>query len=442
MANKSPKQAFTRYEVFIITMMAFMQFAIVLDFMVLSPLGPMLMKDLSMSSEGFSQVVSAYAFSAGISGFLAAGFADKFDRKKLLLFFFIGFIVGTFFCAMADSYETLLFARIFTGVFGGVIGSISFAIIGDLFAMQVRGRVMGFVQMSFAVSQVIGLPVGLYLANLFQWHMPFFAIVSLSIVAAFVIVVYMKPVTAHIAANKDRNAFSHLWKTISNNNYLKAFLATTVLATGGYMLMPFGTVFATGNLGLTMEQLPFLYAVTGVFTMIGAPLMGKLSDSIGKFKLFFAASVVTAIIVAIYTNLGLTPLWMVMGLNVILFIGITGRMISYSALATAVPNMADRGAFMSINSSIQQVAGGFAALLAGVIAHESNHKMVNYPAVGYVVLGSMTLGVFLMYIVDKMVKSKTPEAPYPMAQETHPDTIDELEPIVQPVSVENKKDDF
>ncbi|HRD38850.1 MAG TPA: MFS transporter, partial [Bacteroidia bacterium] len=97
----------------------------------------------------------------GASGLLAAGFADKFDRKKLLLFFYTGFILGTFLCGIAPNYEFLLIARIVTGLFGGVISSIGFAIITDLFVMQQRGRVMGFVQMSFAGSQVLGIPVGL-----------------------------------------------------------------------------------------------------------------------------------------------------------------------------------------------------------------------------------------------------------------------------------------
>src|SRR6185436_11612382 len=104
-------------------------FSVVLDFMIMSPMGDMLMKVFTMKPAQFGAAVSVYAFSAGLSGFLTAGFADRFDRKKLLLFFYIGFIAGTFLCSMAASYETLLAARIVTGLFGGVIGSICMAII-------------------------------------------------------------------------------------------------------------------------------------------------------------------------------------------------------------------------------------------------------------------------------------------------------------------------
>ncbi|MCK7556424.1 MFS transporter [Chitinophaga sedimenti] len=174
------QRIFSPYQVFIITILAFLQFTVVLDFMVMSPLGTILMDKtvLDLSPQHFSWVVSAYAISAGISGFLSASFADKFDRKKLLLVFYGGFVLGTLFCGLAPTFGYILAARIVTGVFGGVLSSISFAIITDLFPMQVRGRVMGFVQMAFSVSQIMGLPIGLWLATKFNWHAPFLMIVG------------------------------------------------------------------------------------------------------------------------------------------------------------------------------------------------------------------------------------------------------------------------
>lgn len=172
MTSAKTKKVFTSYQVFTIAILAFLQFTVVLDFMVISPLGAMLMDQLDISTSRFGIVVSAYAFSAGISGLLAAGFADKFDRKRFLLFFYVGFMAGTILCATAPNYHFLLIARIVTGTFGGVIASVSFSIITDLFALNVRGRVMGFVQMAFATSQVLGLPIGLVLANQYDWHAP------------------------------------------------------------------------------------------------------------------------------------------------------------------------------------------------------------------------------------------------------------------------------
>jgi len=401
------EKIFSQYQVFMIAVMAIIQFTIVLDFMVLSPLGAILMPTLHITTAQFGWVVSAYAFSAGASGLLAAGFADKYDRKKLLLFFYVGFLVGTVFCAIAPNYHLLLAARIVTGIFGGVIGSISFAIISDLFKLEVRGRVMGFVQMSFAASQVLGLPIGLLLANKWGWHSPFWMIAGFGILLGAVILVYMKPIDAHLELKSDRNPFEHLVKTVLNPIYLRAFGGTVLLATGGFMLMPFGSAFSTNNLGLSMEQLPLLYGVTGISSMIFGPLIGKFSDKIGMYKVFVIGSVISAIMVAIYTQLGITSLWLIMVLNILLFSGISSRMISASTLMTAVPDPQDRGAFMSVNSSIQQISGGVASAIAGmIVVQSSTGNLERYDVLGYVVIGSVLVSIGLMYWVANYVKEK------------------------------------
>ena len=390
-----------------IAILAILQFTVVLDFMVLSPLGAILLDKLDIKTAQFGVVVSAYAFSAGASGILAAGFADKYDRKKLLLFFYCGFLIGTVLCALSPTYHFLLIARIVTGIFGGVIGSIGFAIISDLFQIKVRGRVMGFVQMAFAAAQVLGLPIGLLLANHFGWHAPFWMIAIFGMFVGIVILLYMKPITEHLQIKSDRNPFQHLIKTVSDSHYLRAFITTSLLATGGFMLMPFGSAFSIHNLGLTMEQLPLLYAVTGIFSIIFGPLIGKLSDKIGKYAIFVIGSVIGMLMVFIYTNLGPTPLWVVIIINIILFVGISSRMISAGALFTAIPEQKDRGAFMSINSSIQQISGGIAAAVAGLIVVQTDSgNLVHYNILGYLVMTTMVIGIILMYFLDRYVKSK------------------------------------
>ena len=413
------ERIFTSYEVFMIAVLAILQFSIILDFMVLSPLGALLIEKLNIKTAQFGLVVSVYAFSAGASGLLAAGFADKFDRKKFLLFFYTGFLLGTFLCAVAPTYHFLLMARIVTGLFGGVIGSVSFAIISDLFKMEVRGRVMGFVQMAFAASQVLGLPIGLVLANHFGWHAPFWMIAGFGCVVGVVIIIYMRPVTGHLTIKSDqKNPFHHLVKTISQSHYIRAFLATALLATGGFMLMPFGSAFGIFNLGLTQAQLPILYGITGVFSIAFGPLIGKLSDKLGKYKIFVAGSILSMIMVSIYTNLGVTPLWIIIALNVLLFIGISSRMISSSALMTAVPEPQDRGAFMSINASVQQISGGIAAAIAGLIVVQTKSgELKHYNTLGYVVMGTMTITLVMMFFLNKYVQNKNSKSFMPTANE-------------------------
>ena len=401
MQTQAPAKSFTSYQKAVIALLAVIQFTVILDFMVMSPLGDMLMKSMSLNAAQFASAVSAYAFSAGVSGLLAAGFADKYDRKKLLLVFYAGFIVGTFLCAMATSFPLLLFGRIVTGIFGGVLGAVSMAIVTDLFSFNQRGRVMGFVQMSFAVSQVAGIPIGLYLANKFSWHAPFMMIVGFSLVTTFFIFSFLKPVTAHIKRKDNQNALFHLRKTVSNKTYWLPFVTTALLSIGGFMLMPFSTPFIINNVGISQVQLPIVYVVMGICSMIALPLIGKLSDKIGKLPTFIIGSILAAFMIVIYTNLVAVPLWEVIVISSLMFAGVMSRIIPATALMTAVPKIEDRGSFMSINSSLQQIAGGVASVIAGwVIVQQPGGKLLHFDTLGYMCIGLMVACGFCMYIIN------------------------------------------
>jgi predicted MFS family arabinose efflux permease len=404
MSLSQTENGFTSYQKLVVTLMAFLQFSIILDFMVMSPLGAMLMPALQITPSQFGLVVSVYAFSAGISAILAAGFADRFDRKSLLLFFYAGFILGTFLCAIAPTFHFLLFGRTVTGVFGGVIGSVVLAITTDLFSLQMRGRVMGAVQTAFAASQILGLPIGLYFANLWGWHAPFIMIVAVSIIVCGIIVVYLKPVDAHLKLPTEKNPFLHLWSTVTNSRYVLAFAATGLLSLGGYMLMPFGSAYTVHNLGIDLEQLPILYLVTGVSAIAVGPLVGRASDACGKFNVFLFGAILTMIMVAIYTNLGTTPLPWVLAVNVLLFVGIFARMIPTQALISAIPDPGSRGAFMAVNSSLQQISGGVASVLAGqIVVQSSTGRLEHFDRLGFILITTVLVTVGMMYLIHHRV---------------------------------------
>lgn len=402
-----PNKQFSRYQIFIVVILAFIHFTVILDFMVIAPLGPLLMSLLEMSPAQFGWVVSAYAFSAGSAGLLAAGFADRYDRKKFLLFFYTGFIVGTFLCGIATDHLFLLAARIVTGLFGGVIASVALAIVADIFPLAMRSRVMGYVQMSFAVSQVAGIPFGIYLANMFGWHAPFFFIVGISIPALAAIVRWMNPITEHLQRSTETNIYTHFKTTLLHRQYQIAFAATALLSLGGFMLMPFSTAFLVHNVGVTMHDLPVVFMVTGAAILVVLPVVGRLGDEIGIFTVFIGGTIIAIIMVMIYTNLSVTPLWIVIGVNVVLFAGIMSRAIPAMALMTAVPDLHDRGAFMSINSSLQQISGGIASVFAGlVVVQISGGPLENYDMLGYCTVGTMILCAVMIYRINRFVQAK------------------------------------
>jgi predicted MFS family arabinose efflux permease len=407
-ADQQPlKLTFSRYQKFVVGILAFLQFTIILDFMIISPLGAIVMPALRISPRQFGWAVSSYAFSAAISGLLAAGFADRFDRKRLLLFFYGGFVLGTALCALAPSYHFLLLARIVTGLFGGVIGSVVLAIATDLFPLEMRGRVMGFIQTAFSAAQVLGLPAGIYFANRWNWHIPFVAIIAVALPVSFVIMLYMKPVNAHLQLKQEHSPRRHLASTLFEPKYTLAFLATTLLATGGYMLMPFGSAYIVNNVGLSLDSLPTIYLITGLCTVFTGPLVGKASDRFGKFQTFFFGTLLSLIMVVIWTNLGPTSLTTVIVINVLLFIGIFSRMIPSQALISAIPEVTKRGSFNAISASLQQFSGGIASAVAGLIIVQSDTgQLQHFNWLGYVVMAAALLALILMYFIHKSVPER------------------------------------
>lgn len=398
---------FSGYQKFVIAVLAFLQFTIILDFMIISPLGAIVMPALHITPRQFGFAVSSYAFSAAISGISAAGFADRFDRKRILLFFYGGFIFGTALCALAPTYHFLLLARIVTGLFGGVIGSVVLAIATDLFPLEMRGRVMGFVQTAFAAAQVLGLPAGIYLANLWNWHVPFVAIIAVAVPASVVIMLYMKPVAAHLALRQEHSPWRHLARTLFEPKYTLAFATTALLATGGYMLMPFGSAYIVSNVGLSLRDLPTIYVVSGLCTVFTGPLVGKASDRFGKFQTFFFGTVLTFIMVGIWTNLGRASLSTVIIINVLLFAGIFSRMIPSQALISAIPEVTKRGSFNAISASLQQFSGGIASLIAGaIIVQNGTGPLQHFNWLGYIVMLFALLGLILMYFIHRAVPER------------------------------------
>jgi predicted MFS family arabinose efflux permease len=404
-ANAAAAPLFTGYQKAVIAMLAFLQFAVIIDFMLMAPLGALIMPALDATTAQFGTVVSAYAFAAGASGFLAAGFADRFDRKKLLLFFYAGFVIGTAWCGMAGSFESLLAARIFTGLFGGVIGSVVLAIATDLFVVEQRGRVMGFIQTAFAASQILGIPVGIWLSTRWDWQVPFLTLAVLSLAVGLLIALVMRPVNAHLKMKQERSPLGHLVHTVLEPRHALSFLAVLFLATGGFMLMPFSSAFTVYNLGIDLEHLPIIYLVTGTAMIFIGPLVGKFTDTVGKLRMFLFGTCLMMVMVVIYTNLSTSTVAMVSLINVVMFMGIFSRMIPFQALMTQVPAPTHRGAFNAVSASLQQLAGGLASLVAGHIVVEGvDGRLQHYNVAGYVVVVTGLLAMVLFWRIQRNVQ--------------------------------------
>jgi predicted MFS family arabinose efflux permease len=402
---------FSPYQKTVVAMLAFLQFAVILDFMLMAPMGALIMPALKLAPSEFGLVVSAYAFSAAASGLLTAGFADRFDRKKLLLFFYGGFVLGTVWCGLAQSFETLLAARIATGLFGGVIGSIVIAIATDLFPPQMRGRVMGTIQTAFAASQVLGIPIGLYLSNHWNWHVPFLALAAIGVLGGFVVSWRMQPVVDHLKAPQEHSPWVHLLHTLTVPRHLLAFATTALLSTGGFMLMPFSSAFIVNNVGISLHDLPTVYVITGLCTVFTGPMIGRAADRFGKLRVFAFGCALSIVMVLIYTHLGPVSLPTVILINAVLFVGIFSRIIPAQALMASVPTPSQRGAFSAISASVQQLSGGLASVVAGhIVVVGADQKLQHFDTIGFVVVASTLTSFFLLWRLQRSLNRTAAQA--------------------------------
>jgi predicted MFS family arabinose efflux permease len=167
-------------EKILLFILASIQFTSIMDFMIMMPLGPQLMRIFQINPQEFGFLVSAYTFAAGFSSFIGVFWIDNFDRKKALMNMYLGFLLGTLACALSPTYTILVLSRILTGLFGGLLMALVFSIIGDVIEEKRRGTAMGYVSTSFSLASVLGVPFGLFIASFWNWHAPFFFLRSRS----------------------------------------------------------------------------------------------------------------------------------------------------------------------------------------------------------------------------------------------------------------------
>ena len=377
--------------------LAAVNFTHIMDFMIMMPLGPQLMDLLKINPQQFSLAVSAYAITAGISSFISAFFVDRFDRKKVLIFAYIGFLLGTFSCAFAPNYELLVAARVLAGLFGGMIGAQVMAIVADTFEYQRRGTAMGVLMTAFSAASVAGVPVGLWLASKYSWHVPFLAIGFLGMAVLILVALAVPPMNKHILEKQpSQKPFHVLTDIFQTPNQMRALSLSIVLMMGHFVIIPFIAPSLVGNVGYHQDDLFLIYFVGGLLTIFSAPLVGRLADKKGKYPVFMVFALLSLIPVWLITNLWTMPLWSVLTISGLFFIVVNGRMIPTQALISSVVQPQQRGGFMSINSSMQQLSTGLAAMIGGsIVSKSADGRIEHYDWVGYFSIALILISVWL-----------------------------------------------
>jgi predicted MFS family arabinose efflux permease len=373
--------------------LAAINFTHIVDFMILMPLGPQLMRIFEISPREFGLLVSSYTFSAGISSFLGAFVLDKFDRRKIILWVFTGFLIGTLACALSPNYPVLLIARIVSGLFGGLTSALILSIIGDVIPDARRGRAMGLVMAAFSVASVFGVPFGLFIASISNWHAPFFFLAGLSVLILWMIYKYIPSITAHLVSGKLKPSPIQVIKRVTgNSNQMRAITLMIMMMLGQFTIIPFLSPYMVANVGFSDLELTYIYIAGGFFTIFTSPWVGKLTDSHGKVKVFTVFMALNLIPIGVITHLGQTPIPFVLLISTLFFVTSNGRMVPAMALITGTAKPENRGSFLSFNSAVQQLSAGLASFVAGLILAEGvDGKLLNYDIVGYIAIAFSVL---------------------------------------------------
>jgi predicted MFS family arabinose efflux permease len=385
-------------------------FTHVMDFMIMMPLGPQLMRLFDISAQEFSLLVASYTVTAGASGFVAAFFVDRYDRKKSLVFMYTGFMLGTLACAVAPSFYVLLMARSLAGAFGGVLGALILSIVSDVIPLERRAHGIGVVMASFGVASVFGVPFGLFLASQFSWHAPFLFLGGLAIIILLLITARVPVMKDHLRAGGHASPIEVLRQIFGDANARLGLTFTSVLMLGHFSIIPFVATYMVGNIGFSDAELTYIYLVGGICTLLFSPWVGRMADKHGRLRIFTIFGSLVIIPIVVITNLTPVPLAVALTITAVFFIFSNGRMVPSTTMETAIIRPEVRGSYMSIRSSVQSLSSGLAAFIAGLIITEqpsifnaSDKALIHYEYVGII---AVFFSLVSLYVARRLTVSQ------------------------------------
>ncbi|ABR90034.1 transporter of the MFS superfamily [Janthinobacterium sp. Marseille] len=379
------------------------QFTHILDFMIMMPLGPQLIRVLHIDTHQFGLLLSSYTFTAAASSLLAATYIDRFDRRKLMLVLYACFIIATLCCGLAPNFTFLLIARALAGAFGGILGGLVQTMVADVIPFERRGKALGTVMAAFSISTVAGVPLGLLLASTFTtlgWRAPFFFIVLLA--GIFWVIGYklLPNMTAHLHNKPLGNVFQRIFAVAREPRHLTAFAFIAMIMMAGFTVIPYIALYMTTNVGLPESFITVVYLCGGAATFFTSQLIGRMADKYGKLKVYRRVALASFIPLLITTHLVPIAWWLVLINSTIFFILVPGRMVPGMAMVSAVPEAHVRGTFMTLISSVQMLSSGLATLIAGLIITRTPDGMIeHYDTVGYL---AVACGVVTIWLAQRL----------------------------------------
>ncbi|NOK18307.1 myxochelin export MFS transporter MxcK [Corallococcus carmarthensis] len=390
-------------------LLAAVQFTHVVDFMMLMPLGPLLMQRLGLSATRFGALVSAYTLASAAMGVLGVFWLDRLERKRTLLMLYAGFIASTLLCGAATGATGLLIARTVAGACAGLMGAVVIAIVSDVVPAERRGQAIGTVMTAYALSAVAGVPLGLGLANLGGWRAPFIVLAGLAGFVWLLLLRFLPRVDGHLSQASGAASSTAGFTPRLALGWGLTF--TVVFAS--FLLIPYLGAFMVGNVGLSLTDLPWVYLAGGAATFVSSRWIGRMADRLGPARALALLLVATMAPHLLFTHLPPSPL-PVVAVVFMLFMTLTsGRAIPTMALVASQVPPSLRGRYLAVNMAASDGASGLAAWMGGLLLSTApDGTLIGFAQLGWLAVGISALALGMLWtFVGRAVRLDATPAP-------------------------------
>lgn len=343
-------------------------FLATVDRQILIPILPKVAEEQSVSLHLLGISFSLYALFAGLTNFFLGPFTDKFRREGFLALGLVILGSAGFLIVYGEGYWYLIASRICAGIGGGLLSLCAVALVGDWFSYEVRGKAMGIVLSSYFVALILGVPLSVQVAMQWGWQINFLGISILSL--GLLVWVYCQALRKE--TDTERGLSRRPPRLLHSMNAYRGFLTerikrgavlTSVLTAGATLAF---FTFISG-MGFSSSKISFLFVVSGIASILGAPVAGLLSDHASKRKVFLISNSLIPIPLLCISYLdwggGLYATFFIL-----MLLG-AARETALQTVQTELTGSQDRGAYLALRNTCSQFGIAVSVFAAGYLFH-------------------------------------------------------------------------
>ncbi len=360
--SRAPRDASPNLIVFALWLLVF---AASSQVMIISPILPQIGEELTITDAVLGTLVTAYSLMVGVFAVISGPISDRIGRRRILLIGTGVMTVALLLHAFVAGYASFLTVRVLAGMAGGVLSGSAVSYIGDFFPYNRRGWATGWVMSGSAFGQIIGIPLGVVLADQYGVRSPFLAFaVMTALTYALIFFRVPQPPVRRSRTLTWNTAVSNYRAMLRRPQVAAAALAFFLMFLGVSLFVVYLPTWLEGAKGATSNEIALLFLVGGIANVLTGPQAGKLSDRIGR-KGIVLVSCVGLSLVMVSTTFVLTDLWVAYPLFFLVMVLTAMRVSPFSALLTALVSGRLRGSLLSLTVALGHVGFAIGAGMAG-----------------------------------------------------------------------------